>query len=62
MDRPTPHCFVPLGDHHRVIYGTDISQTPVADVYQAAHELISLNRTNQLLKTTDLADLSRSLS
>lgn len=62
MDRPTPHCFILLGDHHRLIYGTDISQTPVDRVYEAAHELISLNRTDQLLKTTDLTDLSRSLS
>jgi ADP-heptose:LPS heptosyltransferase len=62
LDRPTPHCFIPLGDHHRIIYGTDISQTPVERVYQAAHELLSLNRTNQLLKPPDLTDLSRPLS
>lgn len=62
MDRPTPHCFIPLGDQHRLIYGTEISKTPVDRVYQAAHELISLNRTDQLLKTTDFTESSHSLS
>jgi ADP-heptose:LPS heptosyltransferase len=51
MDRPTPHSFVPVGDQHRMIYGPEIAKTSVDQVYQAAHELISLNRTDQLLKS-----------
>ena len=48
MNRLTPHNFIPLGDQHRLIYG-EISKTTVEEVYQAAHEVISLNRTDQLL-------------
>jgi ADP-heptose:LPS heptosyltransferase len=62
MDRPTPHSFVPLGDQHRLIYGNDISKTTVDEVYRVAHELISLNRTDQLLKATDSTDLRHSVS
>ncbi|HET9527255.1 MAG TPA: glycosyltransferase family 9 protein [Pyrinomonadaceae bacterium] len=50
MDRPTPHCFIPVGEQHRMIYSPEIAKTGVDQVYQAAHELISLNRTDQLLK------------
>lgn len=59
MDRTTPHDFIPLGDQHRLIYGPDISKTTVDKVYQAAHELIALNRTDRLLKTADLTDAPR---
>ena len=48
MNRLTPHNFIPLGDQHRFVYG-DISKTTVDEVYRAAHEVISLNRTDQLL-------------
>lgn len=48
MDRPTPHSFTPLGDQHRLIYGPEITKTTVDQVYQAAHELISLHRTDNL--------------
>jgi hypothetical protein len=50
MDRATPHNFMPLGDQHRFVYNTSISRTTVDEVYRTAHELISLNRTDQLLK------------
>ena len=50
MDRPNPHCFTLLGDQHRLIYGPEISRTTLDEVYQAAHEVISLNRTDRLLK------------
>lgn len=48
MNRLTPHNFIPLGDQHRFVYG-DISKITVDEVYQAAHAVISLNRTDQLL-------------
>ena len=56
MDRTTPHSFIPLGEQHRLIYGPNIANTTVDEVYKAAHELIALNRTDRLLKTADLSD------
>ena len=50
MDRVTPHNFMPLGDQHRFIYSTSISRTTVDEVYRAACEVISLNRTDRLLR------------
>jgi ADP-heptose:LPS heptosyltransferase len=55
MNRLTPHNFIPLGDQHRFVYG-DISKTTVDEVYQAAHEIILLNRTDRLLKTPDFSN------
>ena len=55
MNRLTPHNFMPLGDQHRFVYG-DISKTTVDEVYQAAHEIILLNRTDRLLKTPDFSN------
>ena len=49
MDRLTPHHFVPLGDHHRFIYGSNISGTTVEDVYRAAQEVLAVNRTDRLI-------------
>ena len=62
MDRTTPHAFILLGDHHRLIYGQEIAKTTVEKVYQAAHEVISLNRTDQLLSASDPKDVTRSVS
>lgn len=51
MDRPTPHQFIPLGNHHRLIYGPDISKTTVDEVYRAAHEILARSRTDQLISS-----------
>lgn len=48
MDRTTPHIFTLIGDHHRAIYGANIANTSVEDVYRTAHEILSLNRTARL--------------
>jgi ADP-heptose:LPS heptosyltransferase len=48
MDRPDPNSFLPFGEQNRFIGGPQISEIPVADVYRAAHEIISLNRTDQI--------------
>lgn len=48
MDRPDPHCFTPAGEANRLIFGPTITQIPVEKVYSAAHELISLSRTEAL--------------
>jgi ADP-heptose:LPS heptosyltransferase len=48
MDRPDPNSFMPIGEQNRFIGGPSISDIPVADVYRAAHAIISLNRTDQL--------------
>lgn len=49
FDRPDPHSFTPIGDHHRLIFGQSIMNIPVAQVYKAAHEVLALNRTDQLI-------------
>ena len=48
MDREEPNCFLPFGEQNRFIGGPRISEIPVADVYRAAHEIISLNRTEKI--------------
>ena len=48
MDRPEPNNFMPVGEHNRFIGGARITEIPVADVYRAAHEILSSNRTNQI--------------
>jgi len=48
MDRPDPNSFLPFGEQNRFIGGPLITNIPVADVYRAAHEIISLNRTDQI--------------
>lgn len=48
MDRPDLHSFTPVGEHHRLIRGREISRISVREVYQAAHELLAITRTDQL--------------
>ena len=50
MDRPDPHSFTPAGDSNRLIFGPTITEIPVAQVYQAAHELIAISRTDTLFR------------
>src|SRR5688572_8952138 len=47
LDRPDPHSFTPVGEK-RLILGHSIEQIPVTEVYQAAHELLAINRTDKL--------------
>ncbi len=49
LDCPTPHSFIPRGDQHRLICGSEITKITVDDVYQATHALLTLNRTNSLI-------------
>jgi ADP-heptose:LPS heptosyltransferase len=48
LDRPDLNSFTPVGEQNRFIGGPLITNIPVADVYRAAHEIISLNRTDQI--------------
>ena len=48
MDRPDHHSFTPIGGQHRLILGQEITQIPVKQVYQAAREVLSTSRTDQL--------------
>jgi len=48
LDQPHLNSFLPVGEQNRFIPGTKISEIPVADVYRAAHELLSVNRMDQL--------------
>jgi ADP-heptose:LPS heptosyltransferase len=50
MDRPDPHSFTPAGEVHRLIFGPTITEIPVSQVYSAAHELITLSRTDSLFR------------
>src|SRR6185369_13440447 len=50
MDREEPNTFMPVGEQNRFIGGPLITNIPVADVYRAAHEILSLNRTDQLIQ------------
>jgi heptosyltransferase-2 len=49
LDRPDPHSYTPFGSQHRLIFGPTITSIPVAAVYQAAHELLAISRTDNLI-------------
>ena len=49
MDRPTPHAFTPIGQHHRLIYGELITKIRVETVYEAAQAVLAQSRTDQLI-------------
>jgi len=53
LDRPTPHSFTPVGDQHRVICGADVNDISVEQVYKAAHELLSANRTERIFSRSE---------
>ena len=48
MDRPDHHSFTPIGEQHRLIFGQQITQIPVKQVYQAVREVLSSSRTDKL--------------
>ena len=48
LDRPDLNSFTPVGEQNRFIGGPLITNIPVLDVYRAAHELLAINRTNQI--------------
>lgn len=48
LDVPTPHSFVPHGNRHRLIFGAEITKIGVDEVYQAAHEMLAVSRTDSL--------------
>ena len=51
MDRPTPHIFTLVGDHHRLMYGELIHKIPVETVYEAAQAMLARSRTDHLIST-----------
>jgi len=48
LDQPDLNSFTPVGEQNRFIGGPLITNIPVLDVYRAAHELLAINRTNQI--------------
>ena len=54
MDRPDPHSFTPVGDHHRLIFGQSVRNISVAQVYRAAHEVLATNRTDKLISSNQI--------
>ena len=51
MDRPTPHAFTLIGEHHRLMYGDVIHKIRVEAVYEAAQAVLTRSRTDQLTST-----------
>lgn len=49
LDRLTPHSFVPIQDHHRVMYGQTIKDINTDEVYAVARELLASNRMSNIL-------------
>lgn len=47
-DRPTPNSFIPLEQHHRVVYGNRVGDLTVEEVYSVACELLASRRTTAL--------------
>jgi len=54
LDRPTPNAFVPLGEQHRILCAPKINEITVERVFEAAHELLARNRTDQIFSRTDV--------
>ncbi len=54
LDIPTPHSFVVRGDQHRLIFSEQITKITVDEVYQAAHEVLALSRTDSLFYSEQL--------
>ena len=48
MDRLDPHSFTPVGEQHRLVFG-GVARITVAEVYQAALEVLARNRANDLM-------------
>jgi len=54
LDRPTTHAYIPLGDQHRILCAPKINEISVERVYDAAHELLAVSRTEQIFSRADL--------
>ena len=50
FDRPDPHSYTPVGDQHRLIFSSSVANLSVAEVYRAAHEMLAINRTDNLFQ------------
>ena len=48
LDRRAPESYLPLGDHHRVIYSGTIPEISVDEVYAATRALLAGGRTERL--------------
>jgi ADP-heptose:LPS heptosyltransferase len=50
LDRPDLHSFTPVGEQNRFVCGNSIRDITVAEVYRTVHELLAINRTDQLFQ------------
>ena len=50
FDRPDPHSYTPVGEHHRIIFSPSVHNISVAEVYRTAHELLAISRTDKLFQ------------
>lgn len=51
LDRPTPHSFVPVGDHHRLVCGPTINDITMDQVYQATREILAASRMEKIFNS-----------
>jgi ADP-heptose:LPS heptosyltransferase len=48
LDRRAPNSYIPVGDHHRVIYSATIQEITIDEVYEATRSLLAAGRTATL--------------
>jgi len=48
LDRRAPQSYIPLGDHHRVIYNSTIAEITVDEVYEVTRAALAAGRTATL--------------
>jgi ADP-heptose:LPS heptosyltransferase len=48
LDRRAPQSYIPLGDHHRVIYNSTIAEIAVDEVYEVTRAALAAGRTATL--------------
>ena len=48
VERRHHHVVIAIGDQHRLIFGKEITQITVKQVYQAVREVLSSSRTDNL--------------
>ena len=51
LDRRAPESYLPLGDHHRILYSGTIPEISVDEVYEATRALLAGERTARLFAT-----------
>ena len=48
LDKRAPETYLPIGEHHRTIYNSEITEIGVEEVYEATRSVLSSGRTASL--------------